>query len=133
MPDDFQLQLANEDFTDPRAVAQKADALWLAKTQSSSISINTVTSQNKKANDDLNQNWCYYDTKFGEEKKKCKPPCADPNAGTVSNVPGTAHPHTPLLYLKDVSGGHFLVDTGALISILPTSSRDRRSGKLNVL
>ena len=59
--------------------------------------------------------------------------CTHPNAGTVRNVFGTAHPRTHLLYLKDVSGRHFLVDTGVLISILPASSRDRLSVKSDVL
>ena len=48
LPMDIQMQLANEDFSNPRAVADKADMLWLAKSQSASTdSIHKVTSQPK--------------------------------------------------------------------------------------
>ena len=43
LPNDIKLQLVNDDFSNPRAVADKADMLWLAKSQSTSIS--KVTSQ----------------------------------------------------------------------------------------
>ena len=49
LPLDLQLQLANDDFSNPRA---KADVLWNAKCQSMSASVNRVTTQQQQKKQD---------------------------------------------------------------------------------
>ena len=44
LPEDIRLQLSNDDFTNPRALATKADVLWIAK-QQAATTINKVISQ----------------------------------------------------------------------------------------
>ena len=132
MPEDIRLQLANESFTDPRAVAQKADAVWLAKTQTPS-SINKVTPHPRKTNEN-SKDWCYFHRKFGEKAKKCQLPCTHPKAGIVADVSNKLRPCSRLLYVKDGSSGkHFLVDTGATSSIYPATRHDTHSRRSDVV
>lgn len=131
LPDNIRLQLVNDNFTDPRAVARKADSLWLVNSQMPSP-INKVTSHPKT--DDGTKDWCYFHKKFDRKAKKCKLPCSHPDASIVANVSGNPRSRTQLLYIKDVSSGkHFLVDTGAMISIYPATRQDKYTGKSDVV
>ena len=79
LPEDIRLQLANEDFSKPRSLALRADALWQAKGYCSP-SINKIASghKNPTATDTPTTGWCFYHAKFGKEAKKCKLPCTFP-------------------------------------------------------
>ena len=68
-PEDIQLQLANDKFEDPRALAKKADALWVAKEQAhtSTPIIHKVIQKPRKPT------LCYYHRKFGNKANKCTP------------------------------------------------------------
>lgn len=79
LPQDIRLQLTDSDFTDPRAVALRADVLWLAKQQSaSSIQQVSIRKPVPKQRSSTGQDWCYYHAKFGEKARKCLPPCKHP-------------------------------------------------------
>ena len=137
LPADIQLQLANEDFSKPRAVAAKADQLWLTKCQTTSLTVNKVSSQqkaakskdsNKKAHQDK---LCYYHKHYGDKARKCTPSCSysSAEAHVIGAVSTERSKRCKMLYIKDsVSGRCFLVDTGAKISIFPATSRDTRTG-----
>lgn len=96
MPDDIRLILADDDFTDPRRLAARADELWQAKQQSEAV-INNVVAVTRRvppttsapanegkvtppvsANKDK---WCYYHQKWGAEARRCRPPCTHPGNG----------------------------------------------------
>ena len=78
LPLDLQLQLANDDFSNPRALAAKADVLGNAKCQSMSASVNRVTTQQQQKKQDKpkeSDDWCYYHKNFGNSARNCKAPC----------------------------------------------------------
>ncbi len=130
LPEDIRLQLADADFQHPRALAQKADVLWLAKQQMASHVVSKVTAHKQKAQPKSpnTEGWCFYHTKYRDKAHKCKAPCTHPNkpAAPVSAVTTSQHPQ--LLYVRDQnSGRRFLVDTGAKVSIFPASGPDTRS------
>jgi hypothetical protein len=114
LPEDIRMQLAEADFSDPRAVAIRADTLWLTKSQGESI--HKVDSSAKKSN------WCFYHNKFGKKAQKCNTPCDYPKkhiSDTLSSVSSIKRT-TQLLHVQDaLSGRRFLVDTGANVSVFP--------------
>ena len=89
LPDDIRLQLSNDDFTHPLVLASKVDVLWIAK-QQAATTINKVTSQPKgqitTTHDTLQQNWCFYHKRFGDNANKCKAPCNNPAAPKIATV-----------------------------------------------
>lgn len=80
LPGVVRSQLVNEDFTDLRKVADKADVLYeIYKDQNNSFSVNKVNFKNtsdkvnvKNTSDTL----CFYHKRFAEKAKKCIPPCS---------------------------------------------------------
>jgi len=77
LPEDICLQLADCDFTDPRAVALRADTLLLAKQQSTTPAIHRVKALNdsKRPKPSSQQNVCFYHARFGDQAHKCRSPC----------------------------------------------------------
>ncbi len=69
----------------------------------------------------------FFPARFGATAKKCRPPCTfkvSCNMPTVSSIVAYDTPY--LLFITDLlSGWHFLCDTGAQVSVLPTSTVDR--------
>ena len=130
------MQLSNDDFTDPRALAIKADVLWIAK-QQAATAINKVTSQPKgkiTTAHATRQNWCFYHKRFGDDAKNCKALCSHPAAPRIATVTTCRDKRARLLYVKDdISGRRFLVDTGALVSVFPASGLDTRSHRPSAL
>lgn len=79
LPQDIRLQVTDSDFKDPRAVALRADVLWLARQQSAgSIQQVAIRKTVPKQRSSANHDWCYYHAKFGEKARKCLPPCKYP-------------------------------------------------------
>ena len=136
LPEDIRLQLSNDDFTNPRALATKADVLWIAK-QQAATAINKVTSQPKgkiTTAHATRQNWCFYHKRFGDDAKNCKAPCNHPAAPRIATVTTCKDKRARLLYVKDdISGRRFLVDTGALVSVFPASGLDTHSHRPSAL
>ena len=139
LPDDIRLQLSNDDFTHPRALATKADVLWIAK-QQAATTINNVTSQPKgqitTTHDTQQKHWCFYHKRFGDNANNCKPPCNHPAAPTIATVTTcrAKRAQARLLYVKDdISGLRFLVDSGAFVSVFPASGIDTRSHRPSAL
>lgn len=72
---------------------------------------------------------CWYHAKFGDNARKCKPPCTKAGktpvkiaaAGTTSLLPSR------LFFITDsYSSYRFLIDTGAEVSVLPPSRTERK-------
>ena len=92
MPDDIRMQLAQQDFSSLDVVAERADALWLAKSQHTDpggIHKVVKTPRNIRhpaptTSDASTQGWCFYHFRFGNKAKKCNPPCTFPG-----NAPAT--------------------------------------------
>ena len=127
LPEDIRLQLSNDDFTNPRALATKADVLWIAKQQAAST-INKVISQANGKITTTHDSWCFYHKCFGDDAKNCKAPCKHPAAPKIAAVTTCRDKQARLLYVKDdISGRRFLVDTEALVSVFPASGLDTRS------
>lgn len=81
LPEDIRMQIADEDFEQPQALAIKADNLWLAKQQSTMQVINKVTSsetESRKVRPTSHRDWCFYHAKFGEKARRCRSPCKYP-------------------------------------------------------
>lgn len=89
MPDDIRMQLAQQDFSNLDAVAERADALWQTKTQYTGAGgINKVVRPTRpgrqtpttipEANIAPQHGWCFYHAKFGTKAKKCRSPCTFP-------------------------------------------------------
>ena len=136
LPEELRIPVAALDFSDPRAVAVTADALWSAKQLSTSATIAKVTSQhnrttqppsgNTESQPSDKQDWCYYHRKFGDKSRKCTAPCQYRRTPGVSSMQGKSSSH--LLYIRDTNTGRqFLVDTGAEVSVFPASGRDTRA------
>lgn len=77
LPDDIRVLLAEDDFSDPRALALRADTLMLAKQQSTCLAINRVmvTGSDAKVTPPPKQDLCYYHARFGRQARKCRSPC----------------------------------------------------------
>ena len=127
VPEDIRLQLSDDDFTNPRALATKADVLWIAK-QQAATTINKVISQPKGKITTTHDSWCFCHKRFGDSAKNCKAPCKHLTAPKIAAVTTCRDKQARLLYVKDdISGRRFLVDTGALVSVFPASGLDTRS------
>ena len=127
LPEDIRLQLSNDDFTNLRALATKADVLWIAK-QQAATTINNVISQPNGKITTTHDGWCFYHKRFGDDAKNCKTSCKHPAAPKIAAVTTCRDKQARLLYVKDdISGRRFLVDTGALVSVFPASGLDTRS------
>ena len=72
------MQIAEDDFTDPRALARRGDTLWLAKQQTpmhiSRITPHKDDNKRKEADSD----YCYYHVMFGDKARKCNSSCKYP-------------------------------------------------------
>jgi len=81
--DDIRMQLA-QDFSDLNVVAERANALWLAKSQRIDLDgIHKVAKSPRNiphtaptSSNPNTQGWCFYHTRFGNKAKKCNSPCA---------------------------------------------------------
>ena len=96
MPDDIRLIIADDDFSDPRKLAARADVLWLARQQSDTAINNAVLQRvsHASAHSDLiteissanttdKKKWCYYHRRWGSNARQCRPPCAHPGNSTA--------------------------------------------------
>ena len=151
LPEDIRMQIADSDFKDSRALAQRADILLLAKQQSATHVIQRVSLQKKSAQkNDKSHDWCYYHSNFGEQARKCHPPCKYPetirlvatnsfddrqtrmqhiNTCKMQDAMSQSHCHPQMLYVRDRNSGQtFLIDTGARVSVFPATGADTHSG-----
>ena len=65
---------------------------------------------------------CWYHQKYGSSARKCKPPCKHSEKSTtiVAASSVTDQQANHLFHVMDkTSGIHFLVDTGAEVSVIP--------------
>ena len=125
LPKDIHLQLSHDDFTNPWALATKADVLWIAK-QQADTTINKVASQpkDKVTTTHATQlyDWCVYHKRFSDDAKNCKALCNHPAAPKIATVATFRDKQARLLYVKDdISGRCFLTDTGVLVYIIVCS------------
>ena len=75
---------------------------------------------------------CGYHTKFGKIATKCQPPCSMSGKCFTQLVMATTGlgNDSCLLFLNDcTSGQHYLVDSGAEVSVLPATTSDCREKK----
>ncbi len=85
MPEVIRLQLFEADFTDPRAVAARADALWQVQQNADGPNgMHTLTAvrnrprreqASTRATGQTNPEWCFYHNAFGKDARKCQKPC----------------------------------------------------------
>jgi hypothetical protein len=83
-------------------------------------------------------NLCFYHYNFRAQARKCRQPCArrsrSPASRTLIAAPAVVYATTPasgaaLIYLKNSrTHTHYLVDTGAALSLLPQRSSEPASG-----
>lgn len=83
MPEDIRLILAREDFDEPRALAKRADTLWLARCSSNTDYTISKVKRAKQATQSLSPGRsadanliCFYHRRFGLKALNCCPPCA---------------------------------------------------------
>lgn len=85
MPEDIRPVLAAQDIDDPRLLAQKADALWLARSAQQGATVfpmfrkqNGTTSvpRRRPTKNDIDTGLCFYHEKFGVKARQCRPPCS---------------------------------------------------------
>ena len=73
---------------------------------------------------------CYYHRRFGKAVQHCTQPCTwlAKQAGRPPIVPRMASRNSGLLFLCDtITKQQFVVDTGADVSVLPTTKLDRNT------
>ncbi|KAF6769226.1 hypothetical protein AHF37_12695 [Paragonimus kellicotti] len=85
--------------------------------------------------DSHNKNFCWYHFKFGADARKCSPPCQFKSqnfGGKLRSQPvmtttalGTGSPSRRLFVRDSASNYIFLVDSGAEISVIPSSPKDK--------
>ncbi|KII63807.1 Retrovirus-related Pol polyprotein from transposon opus [Thelohanellus kitauei] len=142
MPEAIRMQLAGQDFTNLDLVSERADELWQSmnsrrceseinkvgqskSTSNRPVSVSHTDSENKEG-------WCFYHTRFGTKSYKCREPCSFANSTSKSAKIATVLARIgtqPLLFVWDrISGRRFLVDTGAEVSVIPATHRDRQAG-----
>ncbi|KAF0985939.1 hypothetical protein HZS_1846 [Henneguya salminicola] len=83
IPDDIRLKLAQQDFLDLNAVAERADALLDAKNKNiNTVGINRLptkkryTEATNATKDSQSPAWSFFYSKFGTKAKKCRKPCS---------------------------------------------------------
>ena len=84
---------------------------------------------------DTQQNWYFYHKHFCDDAKNCKAPCNHPAAPKIATVATSRDKPARLLYatFDDISGRHFLLDTGALVCVFPASGLDTCSHRPSAL
>ena len=85
LPEDVRLQLADQDFTDPRAVAIRADSIWLARGLNTTVMAaqQDVSAASRgfrppvqaPATRSTQGYLCFYHRKFGKNARTCVRPC----------------------------------------------------------
>lgn len=104
LPDDIRMMLSDQDFQDPRKLAEAADKLWLARGQRSTVSavtmpghaqgdimdgtnadmvVSSVRGTGKQAAPTHKDTtgWCFFHARWGDKARKCKAPCSFPGNG----------------------------------------------------
>lgn len=96
LPSAIRIQLSDVDFTDLRAVARRADALWqiqqginagsgihkVSRSDESSMDVFKVTTASNQQRlrqptpVSTNPEWCFYHQTYGDKARKCKAPCS---------------------------------------------------------
>lgn len=91
----------------------------------------------KNSDSAWNSNLCYYHARFGPSASKCVSPCSWVKTNSVhpADKLSTIFTAKPVLfYVHDSnSRSKFLIDTGAAISVIPASSKDRRRNRTDNL
>ena len=138
--------LANSPATDYRQLAREADKYYIAGTTNGNEMAGVV--QNKSPTPTTQSQarpLCFYHNKFSKNARKCVKPCrfsATPVQGneggshtgkrrTGSTLASTSRvgPRKSSLIVTDTrTGRRFLVDTGAQVSVIPATWRDKRTG-----
>ena len=92
MPVDIRVLLAEDEFQDPRALARRADILWMARPQSTLNAVHKLQAVHKPPSSKQEEykdfpmpkyrsqthnaeGICFYHQKFGKEARQCMPPC----------------------------------------------------------
>ena len=91
MPEDIRLIIADDDFSDPRKLAARADVLWQAKQQGDTTINNAVLQRvsrtsahsdsatgTSSVNTTDKNKWCYYHQRWGSDARQCRPPFTHP-------------------------------------------------------
>jgi hypothetical protein len=100
LPADVRMALEPIDFSDPRAAAQFADALWENRLQPSVVPVqlsedtavaaasrgDTMHSRPRTPWSSTTPDVCYYHRRFGRNARRCSPPC---------NFSAKSQPHSP--------------------------------------
>ena len=131
-------QLVQADFSDPHNTAALADTFWQLNhldhplvTAATTTTLFLDTSAIHKGHRPWphtppDSDVCFYHHKFGKAARKCRAPCkfsGNSQASQISLVAGSS----ALLYALDIpSGKHFLIDTGAEVSIFPSPPTHRQ-------
>ena len=72
---------------------------------------------------------CWYHQKYGSSARKCKPPCkhSENSTSSIATMNATDRQANHLFHIiNKTSGVHFLVDTGAEVSVIPPSRTERK-------
>ncbi len=142
LPEDIRIQLVDVKIGNHRELALKADRLWISRDSNQPFSTSVVrrfvdakpvrkSSANKPMLTNDPTQLCFYHRTFGEAARRCRPPCtwSGKDRGNQSLVATATGRHPgPLLFLQDsISKTHFLVDTGAEVSVFPVSGLTTRT------
>lgn len=77
LPEDIRMQISEDDFKDPRAVALRADILWTVKQQSPMQTVNKIAAGKKdQKRNETHTGRCYFHKKFGDNARRCQSPCS---------------------------------------------------------
>ena len=110
------------------ALADKADSIISFNDNICQIQANTLTTLQRKQLEEStnNQHYCFFHKRFGNKAIKCIQPCNyNQERRILHNVQGSGQT-TNLLYVTDKSTNiRYLVDTGAEVSVFPTTQQDR--------
>ena len=139
LPEDIRMQLVDAQIDDCRKLAKHADALWTSQDMeysTNAVHHNRPTKQkvNKIPSQSPQDGLCFYHRTFGKAARKCTEPCAwtekekSGQKPVVASTTGANRSH--LFLLDEVSGKKFLVDTGAEMSVIPTTREDERTRPL---
>ena len=135
MPEDIRIQLVDAKIDNHRQLAKRADALWSSRDTQSLTALTVqrrpLGGQKHKPNvPEPNRLWYYHRT-FGEVARQCRQPCTWLERQDKTLVAlATGHSNCLLFFSDLVSKWQFLVDTGAEVSVLPTTGLDTRTREL---